>query len=58
MPNKPHTPLSMFWLLFVPGVVLGIGYLVWQSNGLLGQMIRRVFGPLVRFVDGLLGSLF
>lgn len=58
MASKTHTPISMFWFLFVPGVVIGVGYLIWESDGFLGQLIRQVFGPLVRFVDGLVSSLF
>lgn len=58
MAANNHTPISLFWFAFVPAVVLGIGYVLWQSDGFVGEQVRGVFGPLVYFVLRQFNALF
>ena len=58
MASKTYTPISTFWFVVVPAIILGVGYLVWTSGGFLGGMLREFFGPAVRMVQRLVASLF
>ena len=58
MASKTYTPISTFWFVVVPAIILGVGYFVWTSGGFLGGMLREVFGPAVSMVQRFVGRLF
>ena len=58
MASKTYTPISAFWFVVVPAIILGVGYFVWTSGGFLGGILREVFGPAASMVRRFVGSLF
>ena len=46
MPAKKYHPLSSFWLLIVPGIMVGIFLYAYRGGGWLPSKIR---GTLERF---------
>jgi hypothetical protein len=57
MPAKSYTPISSFWFLGVPAVVLGLGYFLWNSHGFVAMQLRQLLSPIVSFVGQLFGGL-
>ncbi len=47
MANKKYTPISTFWAVLVPGVMLGIGYYAWHSHGYVALRLRNALEPIV-----------
>ena len=58
MASQTYTPISTFWFVVVPAIILGVGYFVWTSGGFLGGMLREFFGPAVSMVQRFVGNLF
>lgn len=57
MPAKSYTPISTFWYLGVPTVVLGLGYYLWNSHGFVAMEMREALSPIVFFVAQLFNGL-
>ena len=57
MAHKPYSPMSPFWWVFIPGVVLGVCYWVWNDPGFVSMQFRGVLQPFVNFVNWMLQGL-
>ena len=57
MPTKSYTPISGFWFVGVPAVMLGLGYYLWHSHGFIAMEMRQAISPVVSFVAQLFGKL-
>lgn len=57
MPTKSYTPISAFWFVGVPAVMLGLGYYLWHSHGFIAMEMRQAISPIVSFVAQLFGKL-
>ena len=57
MPTKSYTPISGFWYLGVPAVMLGLGYYIWHSHGFIAMEVREALSPVVYYLTQLFGGL-
>jgi hypothetical protein len=57
MPAKSYTPISSFWFLGVPAVMLGLGYYLWHSHGWVAMQLQQALSPVVYFVSRLFSGL-
>jgi hypothetical protein len=57
MPTKSYTPISGFWFLGVPAVMLGLGYYMWNSHGFIAMEVREALSPIVYYLTQLFAGL-
>ena len=47
MNKRGYTPISTFWAVVVPGVILGVCYYTWNSHGYVAMRLRAALRPIV-----------
>ena len=56
--KSTYTPVSLFWVFFVPAVVFGVVWYGYTQPGWVGGQVQRIFGPFVDPLIRFFGRVF